>query len=109
MGRLNDANKAYKIALSLGPADVQLENTVAYLSLLTGDTTGAIFYYEHILQQNPSRTDTWFNLGLIQASKGMYGAARRSWENVLTLDPSDTTAIKFIEAIPEPNFFELIQ
>ncbi len=109
MGRLNEASQAYKVALSLGPNDLELRNTVAYLSLVTGDTTGALWHYRRLLEQDHTRADTWFNLGIIQVSRGEFGSARRSWENVLRLDPGDSTTSQFLRKLPKSTFLEILE
>jgi cytochrome c-type biogenesis protein CcmH/NrfG len=109
MGKLSEATKAYKIALSLGPNDIELRNTVAYLSLVTGDTTGAVWHYRRLLEEDNTKVDTWFNLGIIQVSRGEFGAARRSWENVLRLAPEDSTTSQFLRKLPKSTFLEILE
>ncbi len=109
MGRLNEATKAYKVALSLGPNNLELRNTVAYLSLATGDTTGALWHYRRLLEQDHTRADTWFNLGIIQVSRGEFSSARKSWENVLRLEPGDSTTSQFLRKLPKSTFLEILE
>ena len=53
--------------------------------------------------------DTWFNLGIIKVSRGEFGSARRSWENVLRLDPGDSTTSQFLRKLPKSTFLEILE
>ena len=49
------------------------------------------------------------NLGIIQVSRGEFGSARRSWENVLRLAPGDSTTSQFLRKLPKSTFLEILE
>jgi tetratricopeptide (TPR) repeat protein len=99
-GRMDEAIEAFQIALSIEPRFVALENNLAILYMMRGDTAKAVAHYNAILQQHPTLSDVWLNLGVVYAKSGKYEAARKSWENVLKYAPDDPTAKAYLAKLP---------
>lgn len=95
-GRIEDAKKAYRHALSLRPDNLALQNNLAILALESGDTREAIMRYRAILGRNPKLPDVWLNLGVAYANADQIARAREAWQNVLKYDPGHTTAKEYI-------------
>jgi tetratricopeptide (TPR) repeat protein len=79
---------------------VALENNLAILYMLRGDTAKAVAHYNAILQQHPTLSDIWLNLGVVYAKSGKFEAARKAWENVLKHAPNDSTAKAYLAKLP---------
>ncbi|MEM8487259.1 MAG: tetratricopeptide repeat protein [Bacteroidota bacterium] len=96
VGRYEDAMRAYKIARHLDPANLEIQTNMANLMLLQGDTLGTIQAYQHILQQDPSFTGLWVNLGIVHAMAGQMQDAQAAWERAVTLDPENAQAKAYL-------------
>ena len=104
IGRVDKALENYEIALMLDPRDLMLHDNVAYLHLVVGDTTGAISQYQAILRKDSTRSDTWFNLGLIHAGRGNFRPARQAWQKAVEYNPEDTTSKNLLKELPDEAF-----
>jgi tetratricopeptide (TPR) repeat protein len=100
-GRYNDAMHAYQVALSLDPANLEIQNNVAALHLLRDDTTAAIRTYQHILAQDPKLVDVWLNLGVLYVLSGDQPRARQAWERALQQQPDNASARAFLAKLEE--------
>ena len=98
-GRYNDAMHAYKVALYLAPQSVEIQNNIANLCLIRGDTTDAIINYHAILQRDPTQLDIWFNLGIVYALSGDVEQAEAAWRTVLRFSPDNQRAIAYLKKI----------
>lgn len=98
-GRYNDAMHAYKVALYLQPQSVEIQNNLANLCLIRGDTTEAIINYRAILQRDPTQLDIWFNLGIVYALSGDVEQAEAAWRTVLRFSPDNQRAIAYLKKI----------
>lgn len=101
VGRIDEALYPLNVAYSLDPENLSIQNDLANLALAGGDTTRAIARYEEILDQNPTFTEGWFNLGVVYALQGNYREARVHWENTLQLDPTHQRAMDYLARIEE--------
>lgn len=101
IGRYNDAMHAYKVAAHLAPANMEIQNNIANLYLIKGDTTGAISQYRMILQHDPTLVDIWVNLGIVYAISKRNAAARIAWENALRLAPNHPAAKAYLARLPD--------
>ena len=99
VGRYNDAMHSYKVALYLEPENFDIWNNVANLYLLQGDTTTALATYNYIIDRNPMLTDIWLNMGVVYALSSQKEKARSAWERVLTYQPDNTAALKFLKKL----------
>jgi len=99
-GRYDDAMRAYQVAYSLDPANLEFQNNIANLHLIRGDTTASIQWYRNILQQDPEFIDVWLNLGVVYAISGHAREAREAWEMVLQLDPGHAAAKQYLARLP---------
>ena len=97
--RTKEANEAYKVALSINPANIPLQETIAYLCLSVGDTTEALARYHTILKQDSTHTETWFNLGMVYAHTGNFNSAHRALQYALEYNPNDTTIKAYIDTL----------
>ena len=96
VGRVEEAINPMTVAYSLDPQNLAIQNDLANLALIGGDTLVAIVRFEKILDKNPTYVDGWFNLGVIYALQGNYDEARLHWENTLQLDPSHQEAKTYL-------------
>ena len=99
-GRIDEAIEAHQTAFYLGPQYLAVQNNLANLYLMRGDTAWAIAGYRLILRQDPTIVDVWLNLGSVYASAGKVAAARRVWENALQYEPDDSTVKAYLANLP---------
>lgn len=95
-GRLQDALRAYRIAVHLDPTNLDIQNNVASIYLLQRDTLAAVQTYHHILQQDPSFAEVWVNLGVVYAISGEREKARRAWQAALQYEPEHEAAQAYL-------------
>ncbi len=95
-GRYEDAMRAYKVARYLDPANLEVQTNMANLMLIQGDTLSTIQGYRAILQQDPTFTGIWVNLGIVYAMSGLNEQARDAWEKALVLEPDHAAAKTYI-------------
>lgn len=100
-GRHEEAMRSLEVALTLNPTDLAVQNDVANLSVLLGDTPAAIRRYETILRHDSTFVDTWLNLGVAYARSGRYKEARRAWERVLELAPDHLDAQAYLARLAQ--------
>ena len=99
MGRIQEAKDAYLVALSLSPMSFALQNNIANICLMDGDTAQAIIRYEAILSLDSTLVDIWLNLGVVHASAGRKNDARTAWLKGLEFDPDNTTLRYYLETL----------
>ncbi len=95
----SDAFQVFNIVSFLRPENLEVRENLAFLKLARTDTVGAIQEYRDILQEDPSRANTWFNVGVIYVSMGKFEAARHAWGKTLEQNPNDATAAMLIERL----------
>lgn len=96
VGRYEDAMRAYKIARHLDPGNLEVQTNMANLMLIQGDTLSSIRGYQAILQQDPTFTDIWVNLGIVYAMSDLNDEARHAWERALVLEPENGLAKSYL-------------
>jgi len=101
MGRINEARDAFLVGLSIKPMNVAVQNNIANLSLMLGDTVDAIIRYQTVLSLDSTIIDVWLNLGVVYASSGRLNEARNSWEKALKYEPNNSTVIEYLKTINE--------
>ena len=99
MGRIQEAKDAYLVAISLSPMSFALQNNIANLCLMDGDTAQAIIRYEAILSLDSTLVDIWLNLGVVHASAGRKNDARQAWAKGLEYDPVNKTLRDYLETL----------
>jgi len=99
MARTKEAKDAFLVALSIKPMNVAVQNNIANLSLMLGDTLDAIIRYQTILSLDSTIIDVWQNLGVVYASSGKVNEARNSWERALKYEPNNNTIIEYLKTI----------
>jgi len=99
-GRVDEAIEAFQVALAIEPRFMALENNLAILYMIRGDTAKTVAHYQSILQRQPELSDAWLNLGVVYARGGKFEAARKAWENVLKYTPNDSTAKAYLAKLP---------
>ena len=95
-GRFDEALRAYESALLLEPYNLSLQTNTATLLFHLGETETAINRYLVILQQNPTYTDVWLNLGVAYAMTGKNEEARWAWQNLLKYEPNHQLAKQYL-------------
>ena len=101
MGRTKEAKDAFLVALSIKPMNVAVQNNIANLSLMLGDTLEAIIRYQTILSIDSTIIDVWQNLGVVYASSGKINEARASWERALKHAPNNNTIIEYLKTLSQ--------
>ena len=99
MGRIQEAKDAYLVAISLSPMSFALQNNIANLCLMDGDTAQAIIRYKAILSLDSTLVDIWLNLGVVHASAGRKNDARQAWAKGLEYDPVNKTLRDYLETL----------
>ena len=99
-GRIDDAIDALTVAYSLSPQWLELQNNIANLLLMRGDTLDALDRYRGLLTVDSTLTDIWLNLGTVHALSGDFDAARNAWETALRLEPQHGDALEYLSRLP---------
>ena len=99
MGRMEEAKDAFLVALSLKPMNFALQNNIANLCLMIGDTSQAIVRYKSILSIDPELVDIWLNLGVVFASSGRAAEARQAWNKGLEYDSNNQTLKGYLKTL----------
>jgi tetratricopeptide (TPR) repeat protein len=99
MGRIQEAKDAFLVALSISPMSFALQNNIANLCLMDGDTAQAIIRYKAILSLDSTLVDIWLNLGVVHASSGRNNDARQAWMEGLEYDPDNTTLKDYLKTL----------
>ena len=99
MGRIQEAKDAFLVALSISPMSFALQNNIANLYLMDGDTVQAINRYKTILSFDSTLVDIWLNLGVAHASSGRKNDARQAWIKGPEYDSDNTTLKKYLETL----------
>ena len=100
-GRIDEAINAHQIAFNLGPQNLALQNNLANMYLMRGDTAWAIAGYRLILRQDPTYAGAWFNLGVIYNSTGKVAEARWAFESALMYEPDDSATKAYLAKLPD--------
>jgi tetratricopeptide (TPR) repeat protein len=87
--RFSDAAEAYERAATLAPGNLGLQNNLANLYLIEGDTSRALGQYRTILQRDSSIAAVWINLGSLHASAGQWDRAERAFDRSLQIEPEN--------------------
>ena len=98
-----------KIVDHLDPNNLDVKQNLAFLAISNEDTVSSIKYYQNILSSDNSKSDIWFNLGLIYAYQGKFNSAEKCWKKTIEINPNDKTAIKYLESlskVQELPFYE---
>jgi tetratricopeptide (TPR) repeat protein len=96
LGEWDLAEAAYMAAQEVGAAaTIGLGN----LQLAQGDTTQAIYYYEHAIDQDPQNPTPHVNLGLIHATNHQFEQALSAYQNALNLSPNDPDVLTNLIAL----------
>ncbi|MBX2820592.1 MAG: tetratricopeptide repeat protein [Rhodothermaceae bacterium] len=101
VGRVDEAMYPLNTAYSLDPENLSIQNDLANIALVGGDTALAKVRLEKILDTNPTFAEGWFNLGVINAMQGNYKEAQLHWENVIQLDPTHQEARDYLARLAE--------
>ncbi len=99
LGLMEEAKDAFLVALSLKPMNVALQNNIANLCLMIGDTSQAIVRYKSILSIDPELVDIWLNLGVVFASSGRAAEARQAWNKGLEYDSNNQTLKGYLKTL----------
>ena len=99
MGRIQEAKDAFLVALSISPMSFALQNNIANLCLMDGDTVQAINRYKTILSFDSTLVDIWLNLGVVHASSGRINDARQAWMKGLEYDSDNNTLKDYLETL----------
>lgn len=86
MGRPDEAAARYREALA-GGEDARLRTGLGEALRMMGDAPGAEAAHRQALVQDPTLADGWNNLGRAEAQQGRVAAARRDYDQALSLAP----------------------
>jgi cytochrome c-type biogenesis protein CcmH/NrfG len=98
-GRLPDAIRSYRKALSLDPANPVLMKNLGDAFFFNKEYSKAVEQCRNALQTNPLFHQARFTLGLAYYRLERYKEALDEFETVLRTNPGDEQAAKFREAI----------
>ena len=101
VGRVDEAMYPLNTAYSLDPQNLSIQNDLANIALVGGDTALAMVRLEKILDANPTFAEGWFNLGVINAMQGNFKQAQLHWQNVIQLDPTHQEARDYLARLGE--------
>ena len=99
MGRLEEAAEIYKIAVFLDPKNIFLREKMGLLFLAIGDTANAVYYLSKVLEEDETKADSWFNLGIIYGNNGQYKKAEKAFEYTLKYSANDTMALGLLNQV----------
>ncbi len=88
-GRLADAERVYKLTLSIDPDYGAAYNGLGVIAIQKQDTETARGYFEKAVQLDPELVDADLNLGLIYKMAGDRKRARDYFEAFLAKAPRD--------------------
>ena len=95
----NEAYEVFKIVDHLDPDNLDVKQNLAFLAISNQDTISGIKYYQKILSKDNSKSDIWFNLGLMYSYQGKFSAAKKCWIQALEINPNDLTALEYLESL----------
>ena len=95
-GQVEEAQKAFSMALYLAPEDPILRNNIAMLSAELGNSKAAVRHFQALLTQHPSFVEGWFNLGVVYARSGNIQQAQQAWKEVLRRQPDHQRAKAYL-------------
>lgn len=88
LGRLNEANLAYRHAWSLRPGSPAIANNLGCLIRVMGDLSEATGWFNVALQADPASADIACNLGAALAEAGQFAYADKAFEHAQKLRPN---------------------
>jgi len=85
--KFDEAEKAFKKALSLNPAHPMAHYNLGTAYMQQGKTAAAVGEFKEAIRLNPGYVNAYNNLGTIYHRSGRYGEAIRYFEISMELDP----------------------
>ncbi|MDR3519298.1 MAG: hypothetical protein P4L63_00195 [Candidatus Pacebacteria bacterium] len=98
----DSAIKAYQTASSLNPLNPGLELSLAGVSFINGDVSGAQTYANQALTLKPDYVDALVTLSQIAKSQGNNSQALSYAQSALALSPSDSNLIQYVNSLNNP-------
>ena len=92
MERIPEALQSLEKARELAPHDPRILNTLAVLTLKSGNSKSATEFARHAVSQAPRVADVWDTLGWAYLQGGDRERARTAFETALRLDPNHPSA-----------------
>ncbi|MDR3607051.1 MAG: tetratricopeptide repeat protein [Oligoflexia bacterium] len=87
LGKFNDAQFAFKRALSVESKNDDLLFEIGKTELENGDLADAATSYRTLLERNPAHLQAWYNYGVAQVGLRRFEEARKAFEKTVALDP----------------------
>lgn len=95
---LNDVSaKFFEQALNVYPKNARIWFAVALLKINQGDLEGAKNNLQEALKLDKKFIDAYLALGRIYYQQGDFSQARRSWQNVLEIEPGNAEAKTYLD------------
>ncbi len=101
IGETEKAIESFKVATSLDPWNMHLQNNLALLLMENGDNDAAIRRFEAIVKIDSTLSDVWLNLGAAYANAGHAPQAQAAWQKVMELNPGNPTARAYLARLSE--------
>jgi len=101
LGEVERAIEALKVATTLHPKNLHLQNNLALLLMENGEMDAAIGRYRAILFVDSTLADVWLNLGAAYANAGLRDEARQAWQKAQKLEPGNPAAREYLARISE--------
>jgi hypothetical protein len=95
-GKLDLAEKEYKIALNLNPNEPMVHNNLGLIYFQQGKNDLAEHYYLKELEVNPNYDKALYNLGLLYMQEKNYDQAEKYLLQTLQVNPQHADAIKLL-------------
>ncbi|MDH5829688.1 tetratricopeptide repeat protein [Luteimonas sp. M1R5S18] len=92
-GRLEEAARLYRAALSADPGDAEVHYALGVLELQAGRSRLAIKELERAASLAPGYIEAWEALGTAHAQSGAFAAAATAFESIVALHPDHLPAL----------------
>ena len=87
MEKDDDAKKAFNRLYELDPKNPQVNSYLGKYAAESSQYKKAIEYIKVAIEEDPTNTDYWFDLGTWSRMSGNYKAAEESWMRAVALEP----------------------
>jgi tetratricopeptide (TPR) repeat protein len=92
--QLEEAQKAFQLALKAEPGAVDIELKLAGLQLTNNDFAACIPSYQHIIGLDANNVRAWLGLGFAYLHTGKNSLSMAAFQEAIRLDPSKKAALQ---------------
>lgn len=102
-GRYSEAMDALQAAYTLEPGNLYIQENLAEIYELMGDTVHAIQQYQQMLREDSTAVEHWERLASLLQAAGHFTEARRAWRQVLRYTPNSKRARRELQDLSMVN------